>query len=81
MKRKNSIVFENLRAEMGRNNIAIKDIAEICGFNRDTLTRKLSQKSPLNLDEAFRIQNKLFPDKDVRYLFKEAEQDPTQESV
>lgn len=72
MNRKNNIAFKNLRAEMGRNNIGIKDIAEVCGFNRDTLARKLSKKTPLNLDEAFRIQSKVFPDKEIRYLFEEA---------
>ena len=60
MNRKNNIAFKNLRAEMGRNNIGIKDIAEVCGFNRDTLARKLSKKTPLNLDEAFRFQIKKF---------------------
>lgn len=64
-----NIAFENLRAEMGRRNIGIKDIAAACSFNRDTLSRKLSRKSPLNLDEAFTIQEIMFPDLDVRYLF------------
>lgn len=68
MKRSN-IVFENLRAEMARQNIGIKDIAEICGCNRDTLARKLSKKSAITLDEAFLIQQKVFPNADIRYLF------------
>lgn len=67
--KKSNIAFNNLRAEMGRQNIGIKDLAMRCGYNRDTLARKLAKKSPLNLDEAFTIQNKVFPDKDIRYLF------------
>lgn len=30
---------------------------------------KLSKKTPLNLAEAFQIQQKVFPDKDIYYLF------------
>lgn len=63
------ISYENLRAEMGRKNITIKDIASLCGYNRDRLARKLSKKTPLSLAEAFQIQQKLFPDKDIYYLF------------
>ena len=67
--KKDNIAFPNLRAEMGRKNLGIGDIAATCGFNRDTLSRKLSAKSPLSLVEAFNIQHSLFPDLDVKYLF------------
>ena len=68
---RSGIAFENLRAEMARKNISIKSIAEECSYNRDTLARKLSKKVPINLDEAFEIQTKFFPEHDVRYLFGE----------
>lgn len=67
--KRNGVAFVNLRAEMARRNIGIKDIAEACNYNRDTLARKLAKKSPLNLDEAFEIQQTLFPGQDIRYLF------------
>lgn len=73
--RQNNIAFDNLRAEMARKSIGIQDMAKICGYNRDTLSRKLSKKSPINLDEAFDIQSKVFPDMDVRYLFDSSRQD------
>lgn len=69
--RVNNIAFDNLRAEMGRKNIGIVDIAKAMGFNRDTLARKLSRKSPLYLSEAFAIQQTFFPEADMRYLFSE----------
>lgn len=75
MAKKNNIAFPNLRAEMGRKNLGIGDIATKCGFNRDTLSRKLSTKSPLSLVEAFNIQPSLFPDLDVKYLFYHPGQD------
>lgn len=75
--RANNVVFDNLRAEMGRKNIGIGDIAKAIGINRDTLARKLSGKSPLYLSEAFKIERALFPESDVRYLFAELEVGPT----
>ena len=71
----NSVAFSNLRAEMARNGITISKIAKIIGVTRDTMGKKLSQKSPINLDEAFAIQKEFFPDSDVSYLFAELIQD------
>lgn len=67
-----SIEFSNLRAEMGRNNISIQDAAQRIGMNRDTLSRKLSGKSPLALHEAFSIANLFTENNSVQYLFSEA---------
>ena len=47
-------------------------MAQILGCNRASLARKLAKKSVLNLDEAFGIQQKCFPELDVAYLFAEA---------
>lgn len=68
----NSIAYPNLRAEMSRKGIGIGDMAQALHFNRDTLSRKLSRKSPLSLEDAFHIQQKVFPEQDVRYLFAES---------
>ncbi len=69
--RNNNIAYDNLRAEMARRNIGVGNLAKMCGYNRDTLSRKLSKKSPLNLDDAFKIQRTAFPESDIRYLFAE----------
>lgn len=68
--KKNGVKYGNLRAEMGRRNITICDIARTMGMNRDTLSRKLSGKSPLFLNEAFAIQKSLFPTMDIKKLFE-----------
>lgn len=68
--RTNGIAYSNLRAEMGRKGISIGEMAEAMSFNRDTLSRKLSRKSPITLEEAFSIQQRLFPELDVNYLFE-----------
>ena len=65
----NCIAYPNLRAEMGRKNISIQEMAKLCGFTRDSLSRKLSRKAKLGLDEAFGIQQRIFPEFDVKYLF------------
>ena len=72
--RASNIAFDNLRAEMSRKNIGVCDLAQVIGVNRDTLARKLSKRSPLNLDEAFEIQRKVFPEMDIRYLFEDDKQ-------
>lgn len=71
----NNIAFRNLRAEMGRRQITIRNIADTIGMNRDTLSRKLSRNSPLNLNEAFEITDKCFPDMKLEVLFAEARED------
>ena len=71
----NNIAFRNLRAEMGRRQITIRNIADTIGMNRDTLSRKLSRNSPLNLNEAFEITDKCFPDMTVEVLFVEAREE------
>ena len=72
--KRNHVIYENLRVEMARKNLAIIDIAHKIGMNRETLSRKLSGRSALSLNEAFDIQIKCFPDMDIRILFKECNQ-------
>lgn len=71
MAKPNNIAFENLRAEMGRKQLSIREMSNFLGITRDTLGNKLSRKRPINLDEAFRIAREFFPEHDVYYLFKE----------
>ena len=68
---KSCVMYANVRAEMARKGLTIMDIAKGIGMNRDTLSRKLSGRSCLNLDEAFCIQMTYFPDVPIRVLFKE----------
>lgn len=67
--RQSRIAYPNLRAEMGRSQISIQTIAKSIGMNRDTLSRKLSKKSPLALGEAFAIASVFPSNNDVQYLF------------
>ncbi|WP_294528839.1 helix-turn-helix transcriptional regulator [uncultured Allofournierella sp.] len=67
-----AVKYENLRAEMARQKLTLKQISATIHMNRDTLSRKLSGKSPLYLDEAFQIQRTFFPTIDVERLFGES---------
>lgn len=67
--RTSTIVFPNLRAEMSRKDLGIVEMAQVMNYNRDTLARKLSGRSNINLSEAFKIQQEFFPELDVEYLF------------
>ena len=65
------VAYANLRAEMARKNVTIKNVAEILGVRSDAAGRKLSGKTKINLDEAIEIQEKLFPEASLKYLFEE----------
>ncbi|BDR75241.1 hypothetical protein K154306013_09010 [Clostridium tetani] len=69
--RQSNVIFANLRAEMARKQITIAKLAEEVGVNRDTMSRKLSGKTPLYLNEAFLINKKFFPNENIHYLFNE----------
>lgn len=76
---RSSIMFSELRAEMARKKITIKQLADKVGVNRDTMGGKLSGKRPLFLNEAFIIQRAFFPNKDVIKLFRELYDDERKE--
>lgn len=76
MGRQNNIMFSNLRAEMARQRVTIQEVANAIGVGRDAASQKLSGKTPITLADAFKIEQKYFPDYDVRYLFAELLDDP-----
>ena len=57
---------------MARSGVTTQDIADSIDVNRDTAARKLARKSPITLDEAFKIERKFFVGLGVPYLFAEA---------
>ncbi|HEY5585673.1 MAG TPA: XRE family transcriptional regulator [Ruminiclostridium sp.] len=66
--------YSNLLAEMARNQIAQQDIAILLGKTVSTVNTKINGKYPFTLDEAMKIQENLFKDKDIPYLFEKQEQ-------
>lgn len=66
-----NIHYVNLRAEMARWNIGIGQMAKALHISRDTMARKLAGRSPLHLDEAFRMRDQFFPSCSIEALFRE----------
>ena len=62
-------MYRNLEAEMVREGITKKAMAEELGFRYTTLTEKLKGKYPFRFDEAVLIKKTYFPDLSLEYLF------------
>ena len=64
------MMYRNLRAEMARNDVTIKDIAESLGVRHATICDKLNGKYRFYYDEAYAIKTRFFPDCELEYLFE-----------
>lgn len=71
---KEKIAFKNLKIVMKRKNIAVNDIAKAVGVTKGMMKNKLARKTEINLDEAFLIVSKCFPENDIWFLFQELEE-------
>lgn len=63
-------MYPNLKAEMARQNLTNKDLSIYSSINYDTLNRKLNGKSPIMLDEAWKIKNALKVEIPLEVLFQ-----------
>lgn len=59
----------NLRSEMLANKVTIEEMAAYLGVHRNSVANKLNGTSNFSIDESMKIQEKFFPDKDLKYLF------------
>lgn len=62
-------MYPNLKAEMARNGVTVKDIQKVIGKNEKTARNKMNGKTPITISEAFSIALNLFPGLTVDYLF------------
>lgn len=62
-------MYLNLKAEMARKGVTVKELAELTGIRYNTLAAKLSGRSRLALDEAVQIKKALVLDAPLEYLF------------
>ena len=67
-------MFPNLEAEMARSKITQLQMAEMLQVTPTTLSFKLNGKSSLSLKECVLINQLMFPDKTLDYLFATDEQ-------
>ena len=61
-------MFKNLNAEMARNNITIKSLAERTGIGYESLKNKMSGTTEFKRSEMVAIKRE-FPDCSLDYLF------------
>ena len=61
-------MFNNLNAEMARNNMTIKNLAEKTGISYESLKNKMSGQTEFKRSEMILIK-KEFPDCSLDYLF------------
>lgn len=68
---KQTIIFENIRAELARRNYGIKDVAEVLEIDRGTAGAKLSGKREFSVTEAFKLSAYLLDGLPLEYIFAE----------
>ena len=61
-------MFKNLNAEMARNNMTIKSLAEQTGIGYESLKNKMSGATEFKRNEMIAIKRE-FPDCSLDYLF------------
>lgn len=66
-------MYRNLEAEIVRKEISKDEIAKAINKTYNTLTLKMAGKFPFTYDEAVTIQEKFFPNCDLKTLFKKTE--------
>ncbi len=52
--------------------VALVDIADYLGIKAQTVRDKINGTYPFKFDEAVKIQQKFFPEYDLKYLFSSA---------
>ncbi|MBR3632731.1 MAG: XRE family transcriptional regulator [Elusimicrobiaceae bacterium] len=61
----------NLKKEMAGADISIETLAAELRVHRNTIANKIDGTSKFTVEEAFKIQEKFFPNLGLAYLFKE----------
>ncbi len=66
-------MFENLKAEMARQDLTIKDFSkdEELNLSYETLRNKFSGRTEWNKREMWLIKKKYFSQKSIEYLFEQ----------
>lgn len=62
--------MDNLKAEMQRNGLTVKDIMDAIGCSEKTARNKINGETEFTYPEAETVRNKLFPSLRLEYLFR-----------
>ena len=61
--------MDNLKAEMQRNGLTVRDIMEAIGCSEKTARNKINGDTEFTFLEAESVRNKLFPGLRLEYMF------------
>ena len=59
----------NLRGEMAKRKVSIENLATLLDIHRNSVANKLDGDSAFSVEQAFKIQERYFPDLELKYLF------------
>lgn len=68
--------MDNLKAEMQRNGLTVKDIMSTIGCSEKTARNKINGETDFTYPEAEKVRNVLFPGLRMEYLFASAVPSP-----
>ncbi len=63
-------MYKNLVAEMAKERITQKQIADTIGIHPNSVFNKLDGKTPFTIEQAFAIKKAFFPEQSLNYLFE-----------
>lgn len=66
-------MYENLKMLLAAKSISNETVARLLGVHRDTITNKLNGESEFTYGQAELIQETLFPEYNIRYLFRRSQ--------
>lgn len=69
--------MDNLKAEMQRNGLTVKDIMSTIGCSEKTARNKINGETDFTYPEAEKVRNVLFPGLRMEYLFCQRRTQPT----
>lgn len=63
-------MFDNLKNAMSLKKISIRTVARLIGTTEKTVSNKLDGRTEFTLSEILAINENLFPEYELRFLFK-----------
>lgn len=66
--------YPNLKAEMARSKVGVKDLMEVTGKSRAAVSNNLNGRGKFSVEESLAIRSSLFPKLSIDYLFGSEEE-------
>lgn len=67
-------MYTNLIGELAKARISFGTISKLLGVHRNTVSNKIYGITQLSIDEAILIADTYFPECDIKWLFRKADQ-------